>query len=159
VKTHSDVLPGRNYPLGATIYPNGVNFCVFSRNCDALELLLFDDVDDQRPARAIQLDPDRNRTFYYWHVFVPGIGPGQLYGYRAHGPAAPERGHRFDGEKILLDPYAQAVAVGKNYDREAAVRPGDNCAHAMKGVVVDPSAYDWEGDVPVTLPYASTVIY
>jgi isoamylase len=159
VKAHSDVLPGRNYPLGATVYPNGVNFCVFSRNCHALELLLFDGVDDQRPVRVIQLDPDRNRTFYYWHVFVPGIGPGQLYGYRAYGPVAPEQGHRFDGEKILLDPYAQAVAIGTNYDREAAVRPGDNCAHAMKGVVVDPRAYDWEDDAPVTLPYASTIIY
>ena len=159
MKTHSNVLPGRNYPLGATVCPDGVNFCVFSRNCDALELLLFDDVDDQRPVRTIQLDPNRNRTFYYWHVFVPGIGPGQLYGYRAYGPCAPEQGHRFDGEKILLDPYVQAVAVGTNYDREAAARLGDNCAHAMKGVVVDPSDYDWEGDAPVRLPYASTVIY
>jgi isoamylase len=159
VKTHLNVLPGRNYPLGATVYPDGVNFCLFSRNCDALELLLFDDVDDQRPVRAIQLDPDRNRTFYYWHVFVPGIGAGQLYGYRAYGPCAPEEGHRFNGEKVLLDPYVQAVSIGTNYDREAAARPGDNCAHAMKGVVVDPGAYDWEGDAPVRLPYASTVIY
>lgn len=155
----SDLLSGQSFPLGATVYPDGVNFCVFSKNCDTLELLLFNDVDDSRPNRVVQLDPKRNRTFYYWHVFVPGIGAGQLYGYRVHGPFAPERGYRFDGTKLLLDPYARAVAVGTNYDREAAVRPGDNSAHAMKSVVVDPTAYDWEGDTFSRLPYASTVVY
>ncbi|MFB0533890.1 MAG: glycogen debranching protein GlgX [Anaerolineae bacterium] len=154
-----DVLPGQSFPLGATVYAGGVNFCVFSKNCDALELLLFDDADDPRPARTIRLDPTRNKTFYYWHVFVPGIGAGQLYGYRAYGPFAPEQGHRFDGTKVLLDPYARAVAVGANYARQAAARPGDNCAHALKGVVVDPSGYDWEGDAPLRLPYADSVIY
>ena len=98
----SDVLPGHSFPLGATVSPDGVNFCIFSKNSDVLDLLLFDDVDDQRPVRAIQLDPNRNRTFYYWHVFVPGVGAGQLYGYRAYGPCAPEQGHRFDGEKINI---------------------------------------------------------
>jgi len=154
-----DVLPGQSFPLGTTVYPGGVNFCVFSKNCEALELLLFDDADDPQPARVIRLDPERNKTFYYWHVSVSGIGAGQLYGYRAYGPFAPEQGHRFDGMKVLLDPYAQAVVVGANYAREAAARPGDNCAHALKGVVVDPSTYDWEGDVPLRLPYADSVIY
>jgi len=154
-----DVLSGQSFPLGATVYPGGVNFCVFSKNCEALELLLFDDADAPRPARVIQLDPEWNKTFYYWHVFVPSIGAGQFYGYRAYGPFAPEQGHRFDGKKVLLDPYARAVVVGANYVREAAARPGDNCAHALKGVVVDPSAYDWEGDVPLRLPYADSVIY
>jgi isoamylase len=155
----SDVLPGRSYPLGATVYPEGVNFSIFSKNCETIELLLFDDVDAPRPARVIRLDPEQNRTFYYWHVFVPGVSAGQLYGYRVHGQFAPQRGFRFDGQKVLLDPYARAVAVGANYDREAAASPGDNCLHAMKGVVVDPRAYDWEGDELVRLPYCSTVIY
>ena len=155
----SDVLPGHSYPLGATVYPEGVNFSIFSKNCETIELLLFDDADAPGPARVIRLDPEQNRTFYYWHVFLPGISAGQLYGYRAHGQFAPQRGFRFDGEKVLLDPYARAVAVGANYDREAAAGPGDNCSHAMKGVVVDPGAYDWEGDELVRLPYASTVIY
>jgi isoamylase len=157
MNTH--ILPGQSFPLGATVYPNGVNFCVFSKNCDAVELLLFDDVDDPRPARVIPLDPADNRTFYYWHIFVLGIGAGQLYAYRVHGPFAPRQGHRFDGSKVLIDPYARGVVVGKNYDRGAAVLPGDNCAYAMKGVVVDSQAYDWEGDLPLNLPYASTVIY
>ena len=153
------VLPGQSFPLGATVYPHGVNFAVFSKNCDAVELLLFDDADDGWPAHVIRLDPDRNRTFYYWHVFLTGIEAGQLYGYRVYGPYAPELGLRFDGTKLLLDPYTLAVAVGANYDRDAARRPGDNCAHAMKSVVVDPHAYDWEGDLPLDRPYASSVIY
>ena len=79
--------PGKSFPLGATVYAEGVNFSVFSKNSTAIELLLFDDVDASRPARVIPLDPQQNRTFYYWHVFVPGLQSGQLYGYRA-GPYA-----------------------------------------------------------------------
>jgi glycogen operon protein len=154
-----DIRAGQSFPLGATVYPDGVNFCVFSRNCYALELLLFDDVTDSRPAHVIRLDSKRNKTFYYWHIFVPGIRAGQLYGYRAYGPFKPAQGHRFDGAKVLLDPYAKAVVVDPNYDREAAIRPGDNCTRAMRGVVVDPGAYDWEGDTPLNLPYARSVIY
>ncbi|MBZ0284340.1 MAG: glycogen debranching protein GlgX [Anaerolineae bacterium] len=150
---------GQSFPLGTTVYPDGVNFCVFSKNCYSLELLLFDDVDDRKPAQVIRLDPQHQRTFYYWHIFLPGIRSGQLYAYRVDGPFAPESGHRFDGQKVLLDPYAKAVAVGKNYDRSAAIRPGDNCAKAMKSVVVDPQAYDWEGDAPLYLPFAKTVVY
>jgi isoamylase len=153
-----DVLPGQSFPLGATVYPGGVNFCIFSQNCTAIELLFFDSAEDSRPARAIPLDPKQNKTFYYWHVFVPDIGTEQLYGYRAHGPFDPEHGHRYDGTKVLLDPYARAID-GTNYEREAAIRPGDNCAHALKGVVVDTSAYNWEGDAPLHIPHSSTVIY
>lgn len=153
------VFTGQQYPLGATVTSQGVNFSVFSMNSTALDLLLFDDVDDPKPSRIIRLDPKLNRTFYYWHVFVPGIRVGQLYGYRAYGPYDPARGHRFDGSKVLLDPYGREVAVGKNYSREAARRPGDNCAHAMKSVVIDVAGFDWEGDVPLRLPYSGTVIY
>src|SRR5437867_3969614 len=129
---------GRCYPLGAAIRPGGVNFSVFSRNCASLELLLFDRAEDPRPARVIPFHPARDRTFYYWHVFVPGVQAGQLYGYRAHGPFDPGVGHRFDGTKVLLDPYGRAVMYGDNYSREAAGRPGDNCARALKSVVIDP---------------------
>jgi glycogen operon protein len=153
-------MAGRSFPLGATVIANGVNFCVFSKNCTALELVLFDAVDARQPSYIFRLDPQQNRTFYYWHIFVPGIRVGQLYGYRAYGPYKPSHGFRFDGRKILLDPYARAVAVGPNYDRDAAIAIGqDNCAYAMKSVVVEPTAYDWEGDTHVGLPYASTVIY
>ncbi len=154
-----DLLPGSSFPLGATVSARGVNFCIFSKNCTTVELLLFDRADDPRPARTIPLDPERNRTFYYWHVLVPGVRSGQLYGYRVHGPYAPAAGHRFDGDKVVLDPYARLVMAGDNYWREAARLPGDNADRALKGIVFDPDAYDWEGDRPLRRPLADSVLY
>jgi isoamylase len=151
--------PGKSFPLGATVYPEGVNFSVYSKGSTAMELLLFDTVDAPTAAQAISLHPQENRTFHYWHVFVPALRPGQLYGYRAHGPFAPEAGLRFDSKKVLLDPYARSVAVPPDYSRAAASRPGDNAASAMKSVVVEPKTYDWEGDVKLRRPFAQTVIY
>jgi isoamylase len=153
------VKSGSSAPLGATICSGGVNFSVFSKNATRVELLLFDDERAVQPARIIPLDANRHRTYHYWHVFVPHLQPGQIYAYRAHGPSAPERGLRFDGEKVLLDPYGLAVAVPEAYDRGAARRPGDNAAAAMKSVVADPGRYEWEGDVPLQRPLAETVIY
>ncbi|MGH7796560.1 MAG: glycogen debranching protein GlgX [Candidatus Binatia bacterium] len=153
------VKQGSSAPLGATVYPGGVNFSVFSKNAILIELLLFNDGNAGQPANVISLDPSRHRTYHYWHVLVPGLKPGQVYGYRAHGPFAPERGVRFDSEKVLLDPYGLAVAIPKAYDRGAASRPGDNAAVAMKSVVADPGRYDWEGDLPLRRPFTETVIY
>ena len=150
---------GKSFPLGATPYPDGVNFSIYSKNSTAAELLLFDDASAPNPARVIALDPKENRTFHYWHVFVPGLKPGQLYGYRVHGPFEPLLGFRFDRDKLLLDPYGRAVAIPPNYDRRAAVQPGDNAAAAFRSIVVDTKDYDWEGDVPLKLPFAQTVIY
>ncbi len=150
---------GRSYPLGASVQPGGVNFAVYSKNAECLELLLFDDPADEQPARVIRLEPGRHRTNHYWHVFLPGLSAGQLYAWRAHGPYEPDRGLRFDGGKVLLDPYARAVVMDERYDRVAAHSPGDNCASALRGVVVDPAAYDWEGDQPLHRSYGETVIY
>jgi isoamylase len=150
---------GRSAPLGATSVPGGVNFSLFSRSAVGVELLFFDGAEDRAPSGVVRLDAAANRTYHYWHVLVPGIEPGQLYGYRVLGPTAPERGLRFDPHKVLLDPYARGVVVPKSYDREAARRPGDDAAVAMKSVVVDPGDYDWEGDVPLARPSARTVIY
>ena len=150
---------GASAPLGATLYPGGANFSVFSKNATLVELLLFDSADAARPSRTITLDPARHRTYHYWHGFVPGVQAGQIYGYRAHGPFAPERGLRFDAEKLLIDPYGLGVAVPDGYDRRAARRSGDNTAVAMKSVVADPRRYDWEGDAPLRRPFTETVIY
>jgi isoamylase len=150
---------GSSAPLGATVCDGGVNFSVFSKNASLVELLLFDDGEAARPAKVIPLDPHQHRTYHYWHAFVPGLAPGQVYAYRAHGPFVPERGLRFDGEKVLLDPYGFAVAVPEHYDRRAAAMPGDNAAFAMKSVVADPGRYDWEGDVPLRRSFAEIVIY
>ncbi len=151
--------PGTSAPLGARVRQGGVNFSVFSKHATLVELLLFADGDAAEPSRVVPLDPARHRSYHYWHAFVPGLALGQVYGYRVHGPHAPERGLRFDAGKVLLDPYGLAVAVPAAYDRFAAARPGDNAAFAMKSVVADPSRYDWDDDTPLRRPFAETVIY
>ncbi|MDJ0743745.1 MAG: glycogen debranching protein GlgX [Xenococcaceae cyanobacterium MO_167.B27] len=153
------VLPGESFPLGATVYPNGVNFCIFSQHAEAMELLLFDTANAEQPDQTIKLDSSLNKTCHYWHVFVPGIKAGQIYAYRAYGEFAPETGHRFDSTKVLLDPYAKAIAGGEFYNRAEASSSGDNCAQALKGVVIDPSTYDWDGDRHPRIPYSTSVIY
>jgi isoamylase len=153
------VTTGQSSPLGATVISGGVNFSIYSRSASGVELLFFDREDDARPARVIRIEGATNRTYDYWHVFVPGAKPGQLYGYRVQGRFDPASGMRFDPAKILLDPYGRAVVVPKNYSREAARLEGDNTATAMKNVVVDSSAYDWEGDTPLHQPPSRTIIY
>jgi glycogen operon protein len=149
---------GRSSPLGATTLAGGANFSLYTRSATGVELLLFDR-EDAAPSRVIRIDPATSRTYHYWHTFVPGVRPGQLYAYRVDGPSAAERGLRFDFKKALLDPYGRGVVIPKNYDRDVARREGDNAASAMKSVVVDPSAYDWEGDTPLKRSSARTIIY
>jgi len=150
---------GSSSPLGAACVREGVNFSVFSRHATSVELLLFEGVDDARPSRVIGLDPRIHRTYFYWHVFVPGVRHGQLYGYRVDGPFDPQAGMRFDRAKVLLDPYARCVVVPRSYSRGAARGEGDNAAMAMKSVVVDCGVYDWEGDAPLRRPAAQTIVY
>jgi isoamylase len=118
-----DVTTGMSYPLGATVAAAGANFSLFTRSATRVELLFFDQVDDTRPSRIIELDPRTQRTYHYWHVFVPGVKAGQLYGYRVHGPSDPARGMRFDSTKVLLDPYGRGVVVPPNYSRQGAMQP------------------------------------
>jgi len=150
---------GRSSPLGATVVQGGVNFSVSSRNASRVELLLFNREDDARPGRVVRIDPSTNRTYHYWHVFVPGVQPGQIYGYRVEGPNDPSSGMRFDSTKVLLDPYGRGVMVPQAYSREAACGPDANTSTAMKSVVVDASAYDWEGDAPLEHPSSRTIVY
>jgi glycogen operon protein len=142
---------GQSAPLGATVAEGGVNFSLFSRAASGVELLLFDRGDDAKPSRVVALDTVANRTYHYWHAFVPEVRPGQIYGYRVRGPSDPA--------KVLLDPYGREVVVPEGYSREAAIRAGDNAATAMKSVVVDPSTYDWEGDAPLNLPSSRSIVY
>src|SRR5205085_1707935 len=154
-----EVSDGSSAPLGATPSPGGVNFSVFSRHATGVELLLFDRVDEAKPASVVRLDPATNRSYHYWHVFVPDVRPGQLYGYRVDGPFDPSSGMRFDPSKVLLDPYGRGVMVPESYDRDAARSPGDNATTAMKSVVVDVFAYDWEDDAPLHRPSSQTIVY
>jgi glycogen operon protein len=153
------VKSGASAPLGATVHDGGVNFSVFSKDAALVELLLFDDANAIKPAKVIPLNANKHHTHHYWHVFMPEVQRGQVYAYRAHGSFAPERGWRFDADKVLVDPYARAIAVPDRYDRWAAARPGDNTATSMKSVVADPDCYDWQGDLPLNRPFAETVIY
>ena len=152
-------LPGKSYPLGASYTGEGVNFSLFSFNATRVELFLFDSIGSSKPSAAISLDPERNRTFSYWHIFIPGLQPGQLYGYRVSGPFAPQLGMRYDPAKVLVDPYAQAIAYD-HYQRSAAMRLGeDNLQACLKSVVVDATGYDWEGDQPLRRPADKSLIY
>jgi isoamylase len=150
---------GLSFPLGAAARPGGVNFCIFSKHSTGAELLLFDNPCDPQPSRVLKLDATHNRTYFYWHVFVPGIQEGQVYAWRMQGPYDAARGLRFDPEKVLLDPFTRAVANWENYNRGAASRGGDNCAQALRSVVVNSNSFDWGDDVYPRIPYAKTIIY
>ena len=144
--------------LGATIESGGVNFSLWARLASAVELLLFASPDDVAPT-IIKLNPKVNRTAYYWHIWVDGIGDGQLYGFRINGPWRPYEGTRFDPQKILLDPYGVLVNFPHNYDRMAAARVGSNMHCCAKSVVVDIHNYDWEGDILPCHPLSRSVVY
>lgn len=152
-------LNGRSSPIGSTVTKEGTNFSLFSKHGVAVELLLFDAIDDVQPKTIIKLDPLRNRTYHYWHIFVPGVKAGQLYGYRVYGPFDPAHGHRFDADKVLLDPYGKVVAFPEKFDRTALTKYGNTDTPFMKSMVADLSGYDWESDRRLRHPYAKTIIY
>ena len=132
---------GRPYPLGATWDGDGVNFALFSKHAERVELCLF----DPKGRREIERVPVRERTDFVWHCYLPEARPGLLYGYRVHGPHDLDRGHRFDHNKILLDPYARFIR-------------GKVSAGVARCEVVDP-AFTWGDDRPPRTPWKDTVIY
>jgi len=161
------VRPGAPYPLGATWDGRGVNFALFSEHATMVELCLFDSVDARAESRRVPLTEQTDRV---WHAYLPDMRPGQLYGYRVHGPYEPERGHRFNPAKVLVDPYAKAVARPVRWDDALfGYRVGDpaadlvsddrdSAAFAPLSVVIDPT-FDWQGDRRPTIPWHKTVIY
>jgi isoamylase len=151
--------PGNAFPLGATLMPDGVNFSIFSRSASGIDLLLFDREDDPEPSRVITLDPVTNRTYHYWHTFVPDLRDGQIYAYRIQGPFEPSAGLRFDPSRILLDPYGRRVVVPAGYNRRALSEEATGQANSMKSAVVDLKSFDWEGDEPMRRPSSRTIIY
>ncbi|MFN8522589.1 MAG: glycogen debranching protein GlgX [Chloroflexota bacterium] len=157
---HFTVEPGEPHPLGVTVDQHGVNFAVFSENATSIELLLFDDHDDPEPMQVIRLDPRVNKTFHFWHAYVRGLRAGVHYAYRVDGPPdrLHDRGFRFNRNKVLLDPYAKGVTTHL-WDRGAACGPEDNLRTSMRGVVIDTSDYDWEGDKPLNRPMGESVVY
>jgi glycogen operon protein len=129
-----------------------VNFSVFSEHASEVDLLLFARPNDPSPAEVVPMTGELS----FWHAFVPTAGAGTVYAFRASGPPGP--GWSFDPDKVLLDPYARSVAVGL-WNRQPAAEPGDNVRTSLRGVVVDSSAYDWEGDAPLGRPLADTIVY
>ena len=123
----TEITIGSAFPLGATLSSDGVNFAVYSKSATKVDLLFFDSVDAAGPSRVISLDAHGHRTYHYWHISVPQVQPGQIYGYHAYGPFEPDRGLRFDPQKVLLDPYGRGVAVPRVYDRTVASRAGRQC--------------------------------
>ncbi|WP_415238654.1 glycogen debranching protein GlgX [Seleniivibrio woodruffii] len=149
---------GCPHPLGARVCENGVNFSVFSQSATSVCLYLFNEHDDPEPFQIIELDPKKNRTFYFWHVFVEGLKEGMHYGYSVDGPRDTGLGHRFDHEKLLLDPYGFG-STDNLWVRGNACVKGSNLTTAMRNVIIDIENYDWEGDRPLNRPMNETIIY
>lgn len=150
---------GEPHPLGATVTDQGVNFSLFSRSADAVELLLFNRNDDEEPRQVIRLDSRHHKTFNYWHVLVRGAGEGLIYAYRVYGPDEPEYGHRFNPKKVLIDPYAKGVVYRSERTHDDACSGQDNVNTSMKSLVVDPSHFDWKGVEPPKIEPSQRVIY
>jgi len=157
-----DVWPGRPYPLGATYDGVGTNFTLFSEVAHLVELCLFDSSGGERRIPLTEVDG------FVWHCFVPGVGPGQRYGYRVHGPHEPDRGLRCNPAKLLLDPYAKAVDGQVHWDPAVYGYPlggddretttTDSTPFVPRSVVTNPW-FDWGEDHPLRRPWHETIVY
>ncbi len=166
-----DVKAGSPLPLGTQETGGGVNFSIFSRYASRVRLELFDHPKDAQPARVIDLDSAHNRTGDVWHVWVEGIANGQLYAYRVDGPYEPKEGHRFNFNRLLLDPFATAISQLSNWDfasalgydpsapeKDLILSKSDNSGSMPKCVFVN-EPFEWDGDQPLRHPWSKTVIY
>ena len=161
------IWPGRSYPLGATWDGEGVNFALFSENATGVELCLFEHAHAEKESHRIAVE---ERTDQVWHVYLPEVRPGQLYGYRVTGPYEPEAGHRFNSAKLLIDPYAKALSGRIEWsDAMFGYRVGDpsadlskddrdNAGNVPKSVVIE-QAFTWGEDRLLRTPWDRTVIY
>jgi glycogen operon protein len=159
--------PGSPYPLGATWDGEGTNFAIYAENANRVELCLFDAPKEAGESGCIRL---AERTNHVWHIYLPDVKPGQLYGYRIDGPFEPGAGHRFNRNKVLIDPYAKAIAGTVSWhdslfgyemghqDEDLSFNAADSAPFIPKSVVVD-GQFDWEGVKPPKTPYHQTIIY
>lgn len=167
-----EVQVGNALPIGgAHQYGDGVNFVLFSRHATRVLLEFYQKADDPSPSKVIDLDPARHRTGDVWHVWLRGVPMGQLYGYRLEGPYLPEQGHRFNPQKLLLDPYARAISGVEDWDFLAArgydpssplidlsISTVNDAATTPKCIFTD-DHFDWETDAPPKHSASDTVIY
>ncbi len=148
---------GRTHPLGATLDQGGVNFSLWTEHATGVEILLFQHHDDLEPYQVIALDHKFNKTFQFWHCYVRGLRAGAYYAFRVDGPWDLANGHRFNRNKVLIDPYAKATN-SRLWSRGDACGMGDNLHTSQRCVVVD-QTYDWEGDEPLNRRMSETIIY
>lgn len=161
------IYPGHPYPLGATWDKKGVNFALFAENATEVEVCLFDSESDKKEKHRIKLT---ERNHQIWHGYIPDLKPGQLYGYRVSGPYEPQNGHRYNPNKLLIDPYAKAVAGIINWDdslfgydihseeKDLSFSESDSAPFVPKSVVIDES-FNWEDDTAPKVAYHHTIIY
>ncbi|MGC3943394.1 MAG: glycogen debranching protein GlgX [Chryseolinea sp.] len=161
------LLPGHPYPLGATYDGSGVNFAIFAENATAVELCLFRKPGARKEYKKISL---WERSHQVWHVYAPGLKPGQLYGYRVHGPYDPQSGRRYNANKLLIDPYAKAIGGKIEWDdslfgydvhsdqSDLSFSETDSAPYVPKSIVIDQS-FDWEGIQGPMISYENTIIY
>ena len=161
------IKPGSPFPLGATWDGQGVNFALYAENASGVELCLFDSKEEHKESRKIKIE---ERTHQVWHSYVPGLKPGQLYGYRVYGRYEPQNGHRFNPNKFLIDPYAKAISdtlhwhdalfgyeVG-NEHADLSFSDVDGIPFMPRSVVIDPN-FNWEDDKFPRIPYHKTIVY
>jgi len=171
VTTEVGVRTGTPLPLGTQESEGGINFSVFSRHAKRVRLELFDHAEDSQPSRIIELNNIGNRTGDVWHVWVKGLSSGQLYAYRMDGPYQPREGHRFNFQRLLIDPVARAIstapawdfALAQGYDqsdaqKDLAISSLDNAGSMPKSIFVD-DLFDWDGDRPPLRSWSETIIY
>lgn len=159
--------PGSPLRQGAHLASDGVNFALFSRHATRVWLLLFEHIDSELPCQTIELDRSHHKTGDIWHVCVLGAGRGLVYAYRVDGPALPEKGHRFDPSRILLDPYATALESPRRLDfgrlcgNEPLFDSSDSCPEnaAIVKCIVTEDGFDWGEDRPLHHPWSELVIY
>jgi isoamylase len=161
------IRPGTAYPLGATWDGEAVNFALFAEHATGVELCLFDGPEDATESARIRL---REQDDFVWHVCLPDVRPGQLYGYRVEGPYAPHEGHRFNPAKLLIDPYARAISGTIRWSdalfgytpgdpaADLSTNPADSAGGIPKSVVIEP-AFSWGDDRPPRIPWHRTVVY
>jgi len=161
------IYPGRAFPLGATYDGKGVNFAIYSEHAEEIELCLFENLDSETEFLKVKF---KEREHHVWHVYIPNMKPGQLYGYRVYGPYEPKNGQRFNSNKLLLDPYAKAISgcidwhdavygykIG-NPDEDLSFNETDSAPFIPRSVVIDES-FNWDGEEPPKIPYDQTIIY
>jgi isoamylase len=159
--------PGDPYPLGAMWDGNGINFALFAENATGVELCLFNTVNEEKANHTIKLS---ERTHHVWHVYIPDLKPGQLYGYRVHGPYDPSQGHRFNPNKLLIDPYARAIAGSIEWDdslfgyeignaNEDLLMSNTDSGPFIPKCVAMSNQFDWDNDAPPKIPYHKSIIY